>query len=112
LKFLPKRLAEDPRSLERFRGEVRLARRVSHPNVSRVCDIGQIDGHWFLSMEYVDSLRTAPISTKGKSERSGPSRKATRPRTECPVPWSCSSSQRQWLSPFEICTSRLRLPTG
>jgi hypothetical protein len=40
LKFLPRRLASDASSLERFRGEVRLSRQVSHPNVCRVYDIG------------------------------------------------------------------------
>jgi serine/threonine-protein kinase len=54
LKFLPERLAQSPAALERFRGEVRLARQVSHPNVCRVYDIGQVDGQHFLSMEYVD----------------------------------------------------------
>ncbi len=61
LKFLPKRLADDPRSLERFRGEVRLSRQVSHPNVCRVYDIGQIEGQWFLSMEYVDGEDLAQL---------------------------------------------------
>ena len=61
LKFLPKMLADDPRSMERFRGEVRLARQVSHPNVCRVYDIGQIDGHSFLSMEYVDGENLAQL---------------------------------------------------
>jgi serine/threonine-protein kinase len=64
LKFLPKKLAEDPRALERFRGEVRLARQVSHPNVCRVYDIGQIDGQWFLSMEYVDGEDLAQLLTR------------------------------------------------
>ena len=54
LKFLPERLASDPAALERFRGEVRLARQVSHPNVCRVYDLGQVAGQYFLSMEYVD----------------------------------------------------------
>ena len=31
-----------------------MARQVSHPNVCRVYDIGEVDGHTFLSMEYVD----------------------------------------------------------
>src|SRR5579863_10277576 len=52
LKFLPPKT--DPQSLERFRAEVRIARQVSHPNVCRVYDIGQVDGSAFLSMEYVD----------------------------------------------------------
>ena len=54
LKFLPKRLVDDEAALSRFRSEVRLSRQVSHPNVCRVHDIGQADGQWFLSMEYVD----------------------------------------------------------
>jgi serine/threonine-protein kinase len=64
LKFLPNRLAEDPRALERFRGEVRLARQVSHPNVCRVYDIGQMGGQWFLSMEYVDGEDLAQLLTR------------------------------------------------
>ena len=54
LKFLPEAIAEDERALARFRNEVRIARQVSHPNVCRVYDIGEIDGMQFLSMEYVD----------------------------------------------------------
>src|SRR6185312_17359634 len=53
LKFLPEHFAEDPAAHERFFGEVRTARQVSHPNVCRVYDIGEVDGAHFLSMEYV-----------------------------------------------------------
>ncbi|TVQ63820.1 MAG: serine/threonine protein kinase [Phycisphaerales bacterium] len=60
LKFLPDRFARDPARNERFFAEVRLARQVSHPNVCRVYDIGEANGHTFLSMEFVegDDLRT------------------------------------------------------
>jgi serine/threonine protein kinase len=54
LKFLPEAAANDPRALARLHAEVRTARQVSHPNVCRVYDIGDIDGLPFLSMEYVD----------------------------------------------------------
>ncbi|HWZ33558.1 MAG TPA: serine/threonine-protein kinase [Bryobacteraceae bacterium] len=54
LKFLPAVVANNPNAVDRFRNEVRIARRVSHPNVCRVYDLGEIDGHLFLSMEYVD----------------------------------------------------------
>jgi serine/threonine protein kinase len=53
LKFLPKAMT-DEFMLERFRNEVRIARRISHPNVCRVYDIGETDKQVFLSMEYVD----------------------------------------------------------
>src|SRR5215216_1814457 len=41
LKFLPRSLSADPRTLSRFHDEVRLARRVAHPNVCRVYDVGE-----------------------------------------------------------------------
>ena len=54
LKFLPDGLKDDPIRLAQFHNEVRTARQVSHPNICRVYDIGEVDGHLFLSMEYVD----------------------------------------------------------
>jgi serine/threonine-protein kinase len=54
LKFLPAELAADTAWLERFKGEVRLARQISHANICRVYDIGESGGRQFLSMEYVD----------------------------------------------------------
>jgi predicted Ser/Thr protein kinase len=54
LKFLPADLSRDPVRLAQFHNEVRTARQVSHPNVCRVYDIGEIDGQLFITMEYVD----------------------------------------------------------
>ena len=61
LKFLPERLAAEPSFLDRFYAEVRHARGVSHPNVCRVYDVGEIDGRHFLSMEYVDGEDLASL---------------------------------------------------
>jgi hypothetical protein len=70
LKFLPRSLAQTEHALERFTREVRLARQVSHPNVCRVFDIGEIsdvgDGgkrseHTFLTMEFVDGEDLASL---------------------------------------------------
>jgi hypothetical protein len=61
LKFLPPALGQDPERLERFFGEVRTARTVSHPAVCRVYDIGELDGEHFLSMEYVDGEDLAAL---------------------------------------------------
>jgi serine/threonine-protein kinase len=41
-------------ALERFRREVRLTRRIQHPNVARMFDIGDHRGDKFLTMELVD----------------------------------------------------------
>jgi serine/threonine protein kinase/Tol biopolymer transport system component len=51
VKILKPDLATDPRWIERFSRELRLARQIQHPNVCRVFDIGQADGHWFITME-------------------------------------------------------------
>lgn len=53
LKFLPDHLLSDGAALARFHREVRVARQVSHRNVCRVYDIGEIDGRHFLSMEFI-----------------------------------------------------------
>jgi hypothetical protein len=61
LKFLPRALLQDSSRLERFYGEVRTARQVSHPNVCRVYDVGEIEGQPFLSMEFVDGEDLASL---------------------------------------------------
>jgi predicted Ser/Thr protein kinase len=61
LKFLPDDAAHDPGLLERFKNEVRIARRVSHPNVCRVYDVGEVEGHTFFTMEYVDGEDLATL---------------------------------------------------
>lgn len=54
LKFLPRELANHAKRLEYFHQEVKLARQISHPNICRVYDIGEVNGQPFLSMEYID----------------------------------------------------------
>jgi serine/threonine protein kinase len=61
LKFLPDEAARDQGLLERFKNEVRIARRVSHPNVCRVYDVGEVEGHTFFTMEYVDGEDLASL---------------------------------------------------
>ncbi|HEX7333633.1 MAG TPA: serine/threonine-protein kinase [Pyrinomonadaceae bacterium] len=53
LKFLPDSYLSDGAALARFHREVRVARQVSHRNVCRVYDIGEIDGRHYLSMEFI-----------------------------------------------------------
>jgi hypothetical protein len=61
LKFLPERLLDDGAALARFHREVRTARAVSHRNVCRVYDIGEVDGEHFLSMEYIKGEELASL---------------------------------------------------
>ena len=61
LKLLPQRLAGDEAALTLLRNEVRVARQISHPNVCRVYDIGEVEGQYFVSMEYVDGEDLASL---------------------------------------------------
>jgi hypothetical protein len=51
LKVLRPRLADDPAWVRALVEELQLARRIVHPNVCRVFDMQQTDGHSFLTME-------------------------------------------------------------
>ncbi|MFO7565585.1 MAG: serine/threonine-protein kinase [Enhygromyxa sp.] len=44
----------DPSASDRLRREASAARRISHTNVVKIFDVGDDQGHLFLSMEYVD----------------------------------------------------------
>ncbi len=61
LKFLPATLQCDAAALAGFHAEVRNARQVSHPNVCRVYDIGEVNGQHFLTMEYIDGEDLASL---------------------------------------------------
>jgi serine/threonine-protein kinase len=57
LKLLrPDAIQRDPSLLDRFKQELRLARRVTHRNVLRTHDFGDAAGVPYISMEYVDGV--------------------------------------------------------
>src|SRR2546426_10680975 len=93
LKFLPEGVERDEARLGRFLGEVRLARQVAHPNVCRVYDVGEVEGHHFLSMEYVDGedlgsllrrIGRLPTDKGGQNARQGSAGPAPAPRAGGP----------------------------
>jgi eukaryotic-like serine/threonine-protein kinase len=46
----------DQEQLDRLKSEIKLARMITHPNVLRTFDFGEVDGHPYISMEYVRGL--------------------------------------------------------
>lgn len=61
LKFLPASMGQEPSLVAHLLDEVRTARRLSHPNLCRVYDIGDFAGRQFLSMEYIDGETLASL---------------------------------------------------
>src|SRR5881628_399899 len=62
----PEALAGGNVALDRFKQEIRLARRIAHRNVVRTYDLGEMGGTYYLTMEYVEgtSLKQL-ISSRG-----------------------------------------------
>jgi eukaryotic-like serine/threonine-protein kinase len=59
-------LSADPSLLDRFKQEIRLARRITHPNVLRTHDLGESNGLRFLSMEFVKGLTLKHLLETGE----------------------------------------------
>jgi serine/threonine protein kinase len=67
LKVLPPHVTADPKAAERFAHEASAARRITHPNVIRIHDLGEEKGRLYISMEYFPS-----VSLKQLVRRDGP----------------------------------------
>jgi len=75
LKVLKSELARDAKWDKRFSRELRLGRPIQHPNVCRIFDIGEADGHRFLTMELAtggslrDELKRQPALERPIEDR-------------------------------------------
>jgi HAMP domain-containing protein len=58
-------LSADPTLLDRFKQEIRLARRITHPNILRTHDLGETGGLQYLSMEFVKGLTLKQLVDAG-----------------------------------------------
>jgi DNA-binding response OmpR family regulator len=66
LKTLRKESMADEAVIERFKSEIRLARKITHRNVVRTHDLGEYEGGYFLTMELVEGITVRElIDTRG-----------------------------------------------
>lgn len=56
LKLVRPELTLDDDAMRRFKQELLLASRVTHPNILRIHDLGEVDGVKFISMAYVEGM--------------------------------------------------------
>ncbi len=67
IKTLRPEFVTDRTLLERFKDEIRLARRLSHQNIVRTHDFGEWSGVYFLTMEYVEGITVRELlDTRGR----------------------------------------------
>jgi serine/threonine protein kinase len=75
VKRLRSSLAEEPEFLPMFLDEARLAARLNHPNVVQTNEVGEVDGEYFIAMEYLEGQPLNRILSR-----------STRRKTAVPVP--------------------------
>lgn len=66
LKMLRPGMLVDEEQLERLKSEIKLARRITHPNVLRTFDFGEVDGRPYISMEYVRGMTLRYLLSEAK----------------------------------------------
>jgi serine/threonine protein kinase len=49
-------LAKDQQLVQMFLAEAQIAAQISHPNVCQVVELGEIDGQYFIAMEYLEGV--------------------------------------------------------
>ena len=65
LKVLHDRFAQDSQFVERFRREAAAAAGLMHPNVVGVFDRGEVDGTYYIAMEYVEGSSLKELIDRG-----------------------------------------------
>ena len=70
LKLIKPEIAADENTIQRFRNELKIARKIAHKNVCRMFDLGKEGDNYYISMEYVSGedlkstvRRVGPLST-------------------------------------------------
>jgi serine/threonine protein kinase len=66
IKFLKPEIAEDERTIERFRNELKIARRIAHKNVCKMYHLAKEEKTPYITMEYVSG-----VSLKDFIQKSG-----------------------------------------
>jgi serine/threonine-protein kinase len=64
IKRLLDKLAIDPEYVEMFLDEARINARLTHSNIVQVLELGQVEGKYFMAMEYVPGLSVSQVGKR------------------------------------------------
>jgi len=82
IKRLRANLADDPEFIDMLVDEARIAARLNHPNVVQTHEVGDVDGKYYLAMEYLDGQSLNRIQNLSMARN----RKAAQDATLTPSP--------------------------
>ncbi len=71
VKRLLEHLAEDREFVDMFLDEAKLGARLDHSNIVQTLELGQVDGRYFIAMEYVAGLSMAHLAGKAQQRVAG-----------------------------------------
>ena len=66
LKVLPEEMAGDPDRRSRFEQEARSVAALNHPNIVQIYDLGQIDGFFYIAMEFLVGMDLSVVVQRGE----------------------------------------------
>jgi len=62
-------LAEEEEFIEMFFDEARIAAHLNHPNIAQIFDLGEVDGTYYIAMEYVNGESLRQVVNRGRTQR-------------------------------------------
>ncbi|ATB50107.1 serine/threonine protein kinase [Corallococcus macrosporus] len=66
VKRLLPHLSEDDEFIDMFLDEGRIAAHLNHPNIAQIYDLGDVDGQYFIAMEYVHGEAVGPLGARAQ----------------------------------------------
>ncbi|MCY1020423.1 serine/threonine protein kinase [Pyxidicoccus sp. MSG2] len=69
LKRLLPHLSEDDEFIQMFLDEGRIAAHLNHPHIAQIYDLGDVDGQYFIAMEYVHGEAVGPLGARAQQRK-------------------------------------------
>ena len=71
IKRLLEKLASDKQYVDMFLDEAKIAARLSHSNIVQVLELGEVDGQYFIAMEFLAGLNVSTLAKKAQARLRG-----------------------------------------